>query len=46
MDEHRGEFLYKEILISNDGLELDLYVLKNYFSYIEMPEYLKRIQFK
>lgn len=43
MDEHRGEFLFNDILVSNDGPELDLYVLKNYFSHLEIPKYLKRI---
>lgn len=46
MDENRGEFKYNEILIGNDGLELDLHVLKNYFSYLETPEYLKKLQGK
>lgn len=44
MDENKGEFLYNEILVGNDGIELDFYVLKNYFSYLDTPEYLKRIQ--
>jgi Uncharacterized conserved protein len=43
MDENKGEFMYEEILIGNDGIELDLYVLKKYFSYLEIPEYLKRL---
>ena len=43
MDEHRGEFLFNDILVINDGPELDLNVLKNYFSHVEIPEYLKRI---
>lgn len=29
MDENKGEFMYDDILIGNDGIELDLYVLKN-----------------
>ncbi|HWT26754.1 MAG TPA: hypothetical protein VN131_02340 [Mobilitalea sp.] len=29
MSENNGEFRFKEILISNDGIELDLHVLKN-----------------
>ncbi len=44
MSENYGEFRFKEILISNDGIELDLYVLKNYFSSFEIPDYLKRLQ--
>ena len=44
MDEHRGEFTYKENLVGNDGIELDLYVLNKYFSYLEKPEYLKRLE--
>jgi hypothetical protein len=44
MDENRGEFTYKENLVGNDGIELDLYVLYNLFSYLEKPEYLKRLE--
>jgi uncharacterized protein (DUF362 family) len=44
MDENKGEFIYEETLIGNDGIELDLYVLHNLFSYIEIPEYLKRLK--
>jgi uncharacterized protein (DUF362 family) len=43
MDEKKGEFLINEILVGNDGLELDLYILKKYFGYLDIPEYLKRI---
>lgn len=43
MDENKGEFMYEGTLIGNDGVELDLYVLKKYFSYLEIPEYLKRL---
>ncbi len=39
MDEVKGEFNIPEILVGNDGIELDLYVLKKYFD-IEIPEYL------
>lgn len=46
MDENKGEFLYEDTLISNDGIELDLYVLKKYFSHLEIPEYLKRLKNK
>jgi len=44
MAENYGEFRFKEILISNDGIELDLYVLKNYFSSFDIPDYLKRLR--
>jgi uncharacterized protein (DUF362 family) len=44
MSESNGEFRFKEILISNDGIELDLYVLKNYFSGFEIPDYLMQLQ--
>jgi hypothetical protein len=44
MDENRGEFKYDETLIGNDGIELDLHVLHNLFSYLEIPEYLKRLE--
>jgi len=44
MSESNGEFRFKEIFISNDGIELDLYVLKNYFSNFEIPDYLKQLQ--
>lgn len=43
MDENTGEFKYSEILVGNDAVELDLHVLKNYYSYLEVPEYLKRL---
>jgi len=43
MDENKGEFMYEDTLIGNDGIELDLYVLKRYFSHLEIPEYLKRL---
>lgn len=46
MDEYNGEFKYNEILVGNNGVELDLHVLKNYYSYLETPEYLKRLQWK
>lgn len=46
MDENKGEFIYDDILIGNDGIELDLYVLKKYFSHLEIPEYLKRLENK
>lgn len=43
MAENTGEFRFNEILVGNDGVELDLYVLKNYFSNFEIPDYLKRL---
>lgn len=43
MSEHCGEFRFKEILIGNDGIELDFYVFNNYFSGFELPDYLKRL---
>jgi hypothetical protein len=46
MDENKGEFMYDDILIGNDGIELDLYVLEKYFSHLEIPEYLKRLENK
>jgi hypothetical protein len=46
MDENKGEFMYEDTLIGNDGIELDLYVLKKYFSDLEIPEYLKRLEDK
>lgn len=42
MDETKGEFELPEVLAGNDGLELDLYILKSYFD-IEMPEYIRRL---
>ncbi|MDF2542454.1 MAG: hypothetical protein K0S47_2172 [Herbinix sp.] len=46
MSETKGEFRFKEILISNDGIELDLYVLEKYFNDFEIPDYLKEFQNK
>lgn len=43
IDENVGEFHFKDILIGNDGVELDLYVLRNYFSNHEIPDYLIRL---
>lgn len=43
MDERKGEFTFENTLVSNDGVELDLYVLENYFSGHEVPEYLKML---
>ncbi len=44
MDEKKGEFYLNEVLVGNDGLELDLHILNKYFDYLEVPEYLLRIQ--
>lgn len=46
MDENKGEFMYENTLVGNDGVELDMYILKKYFSYLEIPEYLKRLENK
>ena len=43
MSENCGEFRFQEMLIGDDGLELDLYVLKKYFSDFEIPEYLQQL---
>lgn len=43
MAENKGEFHFDEILIGNDGVELDLYVLRNYFKGFEIPNYLERL---
>ena len=43
MAENRGEFQLEERLVGTDGVELDLYILKNYFQGFEVPEYLKRV---
>ncbi len=42
-DEKSGQFQFKEILIGNDGVELDAYILEKVFL-IEKPEYIKRLQ--
>lgn len=44
MDENKGEFMHDSILIGNDALELDLYVLNNIFVNHDIPEYIKRLQ--
>jgi hypothetical protein len=46
MDEIKGEFTYEETLVGNDGIELDLYVLHNLFSYLEKPEYIEVLENK
>lgn len=44
MDERSGEFFMNEVLVGDDGLELDRYILKKYFNYLELPDYLTRVQ--
>jgi uncharacterized protein (DUF362 family) len=44
MDERNGEFSMNEVLVGDDGLELDLHILKKYFDYLEIPEYLQKIK--
>lgn len=46
MDESKGEFMFDEILVSNDGIELDFHILNNLFSHLEVPEYLERLKRK
>lgn len=41
-DETKGEYEMPAIFVGNDGLELDLYILKKYFT-IEIPDYMKRL---
>jgi hypothetical protein len=43
-DEYKGDFRIDELLIGNDGIELDLYMLKKYYSYLEIPEYIIKLQ--
>ena len=43
MDENTGEFRFDEILVGDDGVELDRYVLFKYFPDHEIPEYIKRL---
>lgn len=42
MDEKEGEFEISEMLVGDNGLELDLFVLEKYFD-IETPDYMKRL---
>ncbi len=44
MSEEMGEFPLKDILIGDDGVELDDYVLKNFFKSVEPPVYLLQLQ--
>jgi uncharacterized protein (DUF362 family) len=41
MDETTCEFRLENILVGNNALELDKYVLRNFFSNHEIPEYIK-----
>lgn len=41
MDELMGEFLFKNILVGDDAVELDLWVLREMFGHHEIPEYIK-----
>jgi len=43
MDESSGEFELSEILVGDDALELDKYLLSKYFN-IETPEYMQRLE--
>jgi uncharacterized protein (DUF362 family) len=43
MSENCGEFRFQEMLIGDDGMELDLYVLKKFFSDFEIPDYLEQL---
>ena len=39
-NENSGEFIFPEIFIGNDALELDCHIFKNYFNDCEYPAYL------
>lgn len=41
MVEEKGEFRFENILVGDDAVELDLYILQNYFQGFEIPEYLR-----
>lgn len=43
MNEGSGEFYFKETLVGDDAVELDLYVLRNYFSNHDIPDYIRRL---
>ncbi len=43
MAENKGEFSFDEILVGNDGVELDLFVLRKYFNNLDIPEYISRL---
>jgi hypothetical protein len=44
LDDIIGEFEFKNILVGDNALELDLYVLNNVFTNHEIPDYIKRLQ--
>lgn len=46
MDEATSEFRLGDILVGDNALELDKYVLKNFFSKHEIPEYIKILENK
>lgn len=43
MDENIGEFKFADILVGNDGLEMDKYIIDNVFK-IEKPEYITSLE--
>lgn len=43
MDEKIGEFEFVDILVGNDGLEMDKYIIDNIFK-IEKPEYITNLE--
>lgn len=43
MDEKIGKFKFKDILVGNDGLEMDKYIIDNVFK-IEKPEYITNVE--
>ena len=44
MNENIGEFEFENILIGDNALDLDLYVLNNIFTDVEVPDYIKKLQ--
>lgn len=44
MDETSGEIELDSILVGNDAVELDLYVLKDIFINHEIPDYIRKLQ--
>jgi len=45
-NENIGEFIFNEIFVGNDALELDLHLFTNYFNGCEYPEYLDILKAK
>lgn len=41
MAEEKGEFRFEDILVGDDAVELDLYVLQKYFQGFEIPDYIR-----